>query len=42
MKQDRAVDVAGSLRLVSVVLHDVGEVDVLADNLWKLNTSVNK
>jgi len=33
MKQDRSVDVASGLWLIPVVLHDVGEVDVLADHL---------
>ena len=33
VEEDRPVDVAGGLRLVPVVLHDVGEVDVLAHDL---------
>jgi len=33
MKEDRSIDVACSLGLVLVVLHDVGEVDTLPDHL---------
>ena len=41
MEQNRTVNVAGGLRLVPVVLHDVGEVDVLTHDLKRHCIFVN-
>ena len=41
MEQNRTVNVDGGLRLVPVVLHDVGEVDVLTHDLKRHCIFVN-